>query len=136
MHALSLSNASYQTKDEIQTPMQGAGGEPVPAWKMELNAKLAAHRQRRPALAEAPGNAPRGERQRPEDGGGRAAMVAARVAERYAKAPSYSEFLAASAAAAVAAAETAALGCAASAGYGRGHGAFCRGQRARELLGR
>ncbi len=82
----------------------------MPAWKAELNAKLAAHRQRRPssALAEAAGS-PRPASSQSSDGAARAALVAARVAERYANAPSYSEFLAASAAAAASAAETAAF---------------------------
>jgi len=108
--------------------MPAWGVEPAtPAWKMELNAKLAAHRQRRPPPG-APGSQDGEQANAPRDGapGGsasgpaspgsaspgsasRSASVAARVAERYAKAPSYSEFLAASAAAAAAAAETAAF---------------------------
>jgi uncharacterized RDD family membrane protein YckC len=109
--SLSLNTKEYQSgldgrPDHLAEPA-------VPAWKMELNAKLAAHRQRQPAArGEAGESRPGSEAAGSERGGGgstRAAMVAARVAERYAKAPSYSEFLAASAAAASAAAETAAF---------------------------
>lgn len=98
-----MSSSSYQPAFQTQSI------EPaLPAWKLELNAKLAAHRQRRPSstLAESQSYAPQ---ERTSDSAARAASVAARVAERYAKAPSYSEFLAASAAAAAAAAETAAF---------------------------
>jgi len=95
---------------------------------MELNAKLAAHRQRQSpsSVAGSQGGCDAAPRDGSSTPGGaspsalspsgsvrtatvRAASVAARVAERYANAPSYSEFLAASAAAAAAAAETAAF---------------------------
>jgi uncharacterized RDD family membrane protein YckC len=103
-----LSLSSFQPTYETH-PADPAWPEPaLPAWKVELNAKLAAHRQRRPASA-VPESEGQTQQQRPGDSSARAASVAARVAERYAKAPSYSEFLAASAAAAAAAAETAAF---------------------------
>jgi uncharacterized RDD family membrane protein YckC len=70
-------------------------------WKDEVNARLAAHRTRRSHTPEAQTALP-GFDQRPENGGGRKS-VAARVAERYAKAPSYNEVLAAQTAAARAA---------------------------------
>ena len=80
--------------------------ETEPAWKKEVNARLSAHRNRRGASAE----------QQPAFPGmeavaapvARAARVAARVAERYAKVPTYSEVLAAEAANAARAAEAAA----------------------------
>lgn len=75
----------------------------LPAWKQEVNARLSAHRNRRGAFAQQPA-LPGME---PEAPAGRA-RVAARVAERYAKAPSYSEVLAAEAAKAARAAEAAA----------------------------
>jgi uncharacterized RDD family membrane protein YckC len=101
------------TKDAgYQLGLEGRPAEPLlPAWKMELNARLAAHRQRQPATPGDSSDAARDSEaagsERQSEGSARTAMVAARVAERYAKAPSYSEFLAASAAAASAAAETA-----------------------------
>lgn len=75
----------------------------MPAWKQEVNARLSAHRNRRGAFAQQPA-LPGME---PPAPCGRA-RVAARVAERYAKAPSYSEALAAEAAKAARAAEAAA----------------------------
>jgi uncharacterized RDD family membrane protein YckC len=73
-------------------------------WKDEVNARLAAHRTRRtrtpdgqsslPGFESGPGNATRESQ---------ATSVAARVAERYARVPTYSEMLAAQAAAARAA---------------------------------
>ena len=96
--------------DRAWGPDAEAGAEPespaLPAWKRELQARLAAHRERRPVVGFAAGHA---SAVAEEDAGSRAALVASRVAERYARAPSYSEMLAASAAAAAAAAETAAL---------------------------
>ncbi|MBV8672114.1 MAG: RDD family protein [Acidobacteriaceae bacterium] len=79
----------------------------LPAWKQELNARLVAHRSRRtrtpeaaqavlPGMEESSPRMPRG------------TSVAARVAERYSKAPSYREVLAAEAANAARAAEAAA----------------------------
>ncbi len=96
--------------DRAWGPDAEPGAEPespaLPAWKRELQARLAAHRERRPVVGFAAGHA---SAVAEEDAGSRAALVASRVAERYARAPSYSEMLAASAAAAAAAAETAAL---------------------------
>lgn len=74
-----------------------------PEWKQEVNRRIAAHRGRRAAsglgqqLSAEPQHA----------AGSRAAAAAARVAARYAKAPSYSEMLADEARAAVRAAEAA-----------------------------
>ena len=66
---------------------------PEPSWKQEVNRRLAAHKSRKPAPASEPEAV--GER-RPRTGS-RATQAAARVAARYAKAPSYSEVLAAEA---------------------------------------
>lgn len=70
------------------------GPDRAPAWKQELNERLAATRSRRSAReAECVPPAGNGVRERkPET---RAALLAARVAQRYANAPSYSEVLAA-----------------------------------------
>lgn len=75
------------------------------AWKEEISAKVSAHRRRRGAFAEQQTALPGMEPVAPGD---RAARVAAKVAERYSKAPSYSEVLAAEAAKAARAAEAAA----------------------------
>ena len=75
------------------------------AWKEEISAKVSAHRRRRGGFAEQQAALPGMEPVAPGD---RAAQVAAKVAERYAKAPSYSEVLAAEAAKAARAAEAAA----------------------------
>jgi len=77
------------------------------SWKDEVNARLAAHRTRRPRTPDGQSSLPGFENtsQRKES---QATSVAARVAERYAKAPTYSEILAAQAAAARAAAAAAA----------------------------
>ena len=57
----------------------------TPQWKEEVNRRLAAHKNRR-------GQSPAQENAQPGNlGSSRAAQAAARVAERYAKAPSYSE---------------------------------------------
>jgi uncharacterized RDD family membrane protein YckC len=69
----------------------------MPAWKMELNAKLAERRRR------AGGRQVDGPAGQMSSARGKASKVAARVAERYAAAPTYSEMLAASEAAAEAA---------------------------------
>ncbi|MFT4114079.1 hypothetical protein, partial [Silvibacterium sp.] len=66
----------------------------VPDWKQEVNARVRAHRTRRVSGEEnsqqpLPGMEP--------PAASRAARVAARVAERYSKAPTYSEMLAAEA---------------------------------------
>jgi uncharacterized RDD family membrane protein YckC len=79
--------------------------ENSPAWKQEVNARLVAHRNRRDRSSVQQPALPGLESTREES---RAARVAARVAERYSKAPTYSEMLAAEAANAARAAETAA----------------------------
>jgi uncharacterized RDD family membrane protein YckC len=71
---------------------------PAPAWKQEVNARLDAHRTRRtrtPRSLDAQPALPGMENAPPAPPVHRAARVAARVAERYAKAPSYREMLAA-----------------------------------------
>lgn len=63
------------------------------AWKQEVNRRIAAHRGRRAqstAISAAPATSPQGPT-------GRAAQAAARVAARYAKAPTYNEMQAAEA---------------------------------------
>ena len=73
----------------------------TPQWKEEVNRRLAAHKSRR-------GQSPSQETTQDAPlGSSRAAQAAARVAERYAKAPSYSEMQAAEARVAVRAAEIA-----------------------------
>jgi uncharacterized RDD family membrane protein YckC len=77
--------------------------EPSPSWKQEVNRRVAAHRSRKGCSA-----AEAKARLEPNPGvSSRAAEAAARVAARYAKAPSYSEMLASEARAAVRAAEAA-----------------------------
>jgi uncharacterized RDD family membrane protein YckC len=97
-----MSSQSMEAADYSTTP------EPVPAWKQEINARLVAHRTRRPKTGLGAVND-----QPPLPGmeavrESRAASVAARVAERYSKAPTYSEMLAIEAANAARAAEAAA----------------------------
>lgn len=81
------------------SPVQTAS----PAWKQEVNRRLAEHKGRK--------NGPQAELHRPAEaptaGSRRAQEAAARVAARYAKAPSYSEVLAQEARAALRAAEVA-----------------------------
>ena len=72
----------------------------APEWKQELNERLAATRSRRTAR-EATSRAPAGNGARERKPETRAALLAARVAQRYANAPSYSELLAAGAGGAV-----------------------------------
>lgn len=76
----------------------------TPAWKQEVNQRLAAHRNRRGAQDGAESKT--AETSRPASG--KAAEAAARVAARYANAPSYSQILAGEARAAVRAAGAAA----------------------------
>ena len=64
--------------------------EVIPLWKQEVNERLAAHRTRRPRKPEDQCNLPLDI----EPGDSRSAQVAARVAARYAKVPSYSQVLA------------------------------------------
>lgn len=80
--------------------------ETLPAWKKEASARLNAHRTRRGAFDSRQPALPGMETS--DAPAARAARVAARVAERYAKAPTYSEMLAAEAANAARAAEAAA----------------------------
>ncbi|MGD0628588.1 MAG: RDD family protein [Terracidiphilus sp.] len=72
-------------------------------WKQEVARRLAEHNERKNAGA----NLPQTDANTPPAPGSRAAAAAARVAARYAKAPSYSEMLADEARAAVRAAEAA-----------------------------
>jgi uncharacterized RDD family membrane protein YckC len=74
------------------------------AWKQEVNQRLAAHRNRRSSQDYSSTS----DSQSARPSNGRAAEAAARVAARYAKAPSYSEVLAGEARAAVRAAAEAA----------------------------
>jgi uncharacterized RDD family membrane protein YckC len=74
-----------------------------PAWKQEVNRRVAAHMSRKTPSTNESGAAQDG---RPTQGS-RAAQAAARVAERYAHAPSYSELLADEARNAMRAAEAA-----------------------------
>jgi uncharacterized RDD family membrane protein YckC len=78
----------------------------LPSWKQEVNARLMAHRSRRTRGSEAQPALPGMED--PSSRPARGAGVAARVAERYSKAPSYRDVLAAEAANAARAAEAAA----------------------------
>jgi uncharacterized RDD family membrane protein YckC len=74
--------------------------DPQPSWKQEVNLRLAAHKSRRePGALEVVAPA------EPQPPKSRAALAAARVAARYAQAPSYSQMLAEEARAAVRAAE-------------------------------
>jgi len=79
--------------------------QPIPtsSWKLEVNRRVAAHKNRRGSTA--------AEQQRPAEAplsaSSRAAQAAARVAARYAKAPSYSQMQAAEVRTAVRAAEIA-----------------------------
>ncbi len=74
-----------------------------PAWKQEVNRRLAEHRGRKGA----PSAEPHLPSEVPHSASQRAQQAAARVAARYANAPSYSEVLAAEARAALRAAEAA-----------------------------
>jgi uncharacterized RDD family membrane protein YckC len=74
----------------------------TPQWKDEVNRRIAAHKNRK---AHSP--APEAEQAAPALGASRAALAAARVAARYAKAPSYSQMQAEEARVAVRAAEIA-----------------------------
>lgn len=77
---------------------------PVPSWKEEVNQRLAAHKKRL-GRSETSDSRPLP----PPAASDRAAQAAARVAARYAKAPSYSEMQAAEARAALRAAEAATI---------------------------
>jgi len=100
--ALSKSANLSQDLFERQPDASQAG---TPAWKQEVNQRLAAHRNRRGGPQDAADvQAQQGTR----IASGRAAEAAARVAARYAKAPSYNELLAGEARAVVRAAGAAA----------------------------
>jgi uncharacterized RDD family membrane protein YckC len=75
-----------------------------PAWKQEVNRRVQAHMKCKPASSQSGTAEPAA-----AASGSRAAKAAARVARRFAKAPSYNEMLATEARAAVEAAEAAAL---------------------------
>jgi len=89
-------------------PQSNAYATGTPAWKQEVNQRLAAHRTRRGGPQDAMGSSGNGGTESPRAASGRAAEAAARVAARYAKAPSYSELLAGEARAVVRAAGAAA----------------------------
>jgi uncharacterized RDD family membrane protein YckC len=80
--------------------------ETIPRWKQELNERLAATRSRRSREIEEHASLPSLDRFSAKQES-RASRLAARVAERYANAPSYSEILAAEARAAANAADAA-----------------------------
>lgn len=83
--------------------------ESLPGWKQEIRGRLAAHRTKGAGRGASAGEQPAlPGMEAPEGTSGAAARVAARVAERYAKAPTYSEMIAAEAAKAARAAEAAA----------------------------
>jgi len=82
---------------------------PAPAWKEEVNRRLALHKSRVASSSDAETTAAQQAAQRESSGRARQATAAARVAARYAKAPSYSEMLADEARAAVRAAEAASV---------------------------
>jgi uncharacterized RDD family membrane protein YckC len=88
-----------------QEPFENPHESGTAAWKQEVNQRLAAHRTRRGGPQD--GADPRTS-ESPRAASGRAAEAAARVAARYAKAPSYSELLAGEARAVVRAAGAAA----------------------------
>lgn len=76
--------------------------DPSPSWKAEVNRRIAEHKERKGEV--------HAEQETPQEvhpAGSLAAIAAARVAARYAKAPSYSQMLAEEARAAVRAAEAA-----------------------------
>ncbi len=81
--------------------------ENMPTWKQEVNQRLAAHRTRKARKGDAQPSLP-GLEPSVAETESLASRVAARVAERYAKAPSYSEMLAQEAHTAARAANTAA----------------------------
>ncbi|MGH9586852.1 MAG: RDD family protein [Acidobacteriaceae bacterium] len=92
----------------MSTSSQSAKVQEVqPAWKQEINARLSAHRSRRGGFPQQP-QLPGMEQSNPASEEPSKARLAARIAERYAKAPTYREVLAAEAAKAARAAEAAA----------------------------
>jgi uncharacterized RDD family membrane protein YckC len=91
---------------EQYEPFDPQAAEPsTPQWKQEVNQRLAAHRSRRGSSQDHDGARAT---ENPRTASARAAEAAARVAARYAKAPSYSQLLAGEARAVVRAAGAAA----------------------------
>jgi uncharacterized RDD family membrane protein YckC len=99
---LSQSGSLHAEKFDSFEPQ--ANEATAPQWKQEVNQRLAAHRNRRGSAQEAAG----GHSENPRAASARATEAAARVAARYAKAPSYSQLLAGEARAVVRAAGAAA----------------------------
>src|ERR1700744_6123546 len=97
-----LSKSASLPKEPFENPQQALG---TPAWKQEVNQRLASPHTRR-AVGQDTSNSQEGQSARAASD--RAAAAAARVAARYAKAPSYSELLAGEARAVVRAAGAAA----------------------------
>lgn len=91
-------NPALQNRDAVSTSPQIS-----PAWKQEVNRRLAEHRGRKGASAAEPHQPSESAHSASQ----RARQAAARVAARYANAPSYSDVLAAEARAALRAAEAA-----------------------------
>lgn len=97
-----------KTGNTLSTSSQPAEVQEVqPAWKQEINARLSAHRSRRGGFSQQ-ARLPGMEQLDPAPHAPRNARLAARIAERYAKVPTYREVLAAEAAKAARAAEAAA----------------------------
>jgi len=103
--ALSKSASLPAESVEEFDPRLNQSSDGSPAWKQEVNQRLAAHRNRRGGTQDAPGSRVA---ENPRVSSARAAEAAARVAARYAKAPSYSQLLAGEARAVVRAAGAAA----------------------------
>lgn len=98
---LPIRDAPQKGSEELSTSANQA--IPQPSWKEEVNRRLQAHKSRKGLSVVQEGFA--GEEQSSVTG--RAAIAAARVAERFSKAPSYSEMQAAEARAALREAEVA-----------------------------
>jgi uncharacterized RDD family membrane protein YckC len=98
----SLPKEPFENPQPFENSQQAPG---TPAWKQEVNQRLAAHRTRRGSAQDTSSSQ---EGQSARAASDRAAAAAARVAARYAKAPSYSELLAGEARAVVRAAGAAA----------------------------
>jgi uncharacterized RDD family membrane protein YckC len=101
-----LSHSSSQAASQPATPLLfQPESEPAlaPSWKQEVNRRIAAHHNRKAQPASAP---PTGTSSQ-HSAGGRAAEIRARVAARYANAPSYGATLFGEVGAAVEAAEAA-----------------------------
>ncbi len=84
-----------------------SSAEAVPSWKQEVNERLAAHRTRHTRKTDNHPRLPLGDEYESPEQEVAPTTVAARVAARYAKAPTYSEMIAAEARAAAEAAEAA-----------------------------